>query len=74
MNKILSLYMWSRPFLCKQDSISSNIKSNIYGFHGYYITILVPFSKQTNIIVMSLLFFSMYGEMGAITVYLFVIE
>lgn len=58
MNTILSLRMWFRPLLCKQDSISSNIKSNIYDFHGYYITLLAPFSKQTNIIVISLPFSS----------------
>ena len=56
------------------DSIPSNKKSNIYGFHGYYIAILVPFSKQTNIIVMSLFFFSMYGEMDADNIHLFVLE
>lgn len=50
-NKTVSAHVVFRPLLWKQGSISSDIKSNIYGLHGYYIKILAHFREKSNMIV-----------------------
>lgn len=34
----ISAHMVSKPLLGKQGSISNDVKSNIYGFHGYCLS------------------------------------